>query len=323
MKNWLAPEGIKIPDFIICGAMKSGTTTVHAILNKHPDIFIPDKEIHFYDMDNILQHPDFNHFDEENWDFNTIDNNPSGYWQWYASKFSEANVSQLIGEDSTTYLASEIAAKRIAFQKKTTKIIVMLRQPTARAYSQYWHMVRTGRAKYTFEDTLEYEPSSLLSRSLYREQIENLYKYIPKEQVKVIVFEEFLNDKAQSLANICQFLSVDVNRLPSDALDLHENMTTYPKFLRLELIKNRLFPRLGNTRYTEHFQLEKDKSKKITFTRIFNFVFRKINPLVEVQPNKIKLSTKKFLDSFFIKELEGLNQLIDKNVYSLWFGPKE
>lgn len=322
MNNWVAPEGVQAPDFIIVGAMKSGTTTMHAILNKHPDIFIPDKEVHFYDMDNILQHPDFNDFDGD-WESHSIDNNPAAYWQWYASRFSQANKSQLIGEDSTTYLASEVAAKRIAFQTKSTKIIVMLRQPSARAYSQYWHMVRTGRAKYSFEKTLQYEPYSLLNRSLYREQIERLFKYIPKKRVKFVIFEEFLKDKAQCITQVCQFLNVAADELPSKALDLHENLTTYPKFIQLELIKNRLFPHLANIGYTDHFSLDQNKLKKITLDRVFNFIYRKINPLVNVKPDNIKTSTQTFLDSFFIKELEGLNELIEKDVYAIWFNSKQ
>lgn len=56
---WKYPPGMTLPDFIICGAMKSGTTTVHGILNRHPQIFIPDPEIHFFDIDDVLQHPDY------------------------------------------------------------------------------------------------------------------------------------------------------------------------------------------------------------------------------------------------------------------------
>ena len=60
--NWIAPGNAFLPDFIIAGAMKSGTTTLHNILNEHPDVFIPDSEIHFFDMDDVIEHPEFNYF---------------------------------------------------------------------------------------------------------------------------------------------------------------------------------------------------------------------------------------------------------------------
>ena len=69
------PENL--PDFIIAGATKSATTTLHTILNKHPDVFIPNGELHFFDMDDIFEHPDFNEFDkfENKWYYHLKDLN--------------------------------------------------------------------------------------------------------------------------------------------------------------------------------------------------------------------------------------------------------
>lgn len=57
----------RFPDFIIVGAMKCGTTSLHKILSSHPEIFIPEREIHFFDIDDISQHPDFFIFSNGNW----------------------------------------------------------------------------------------------------------------------------------------------------------------------------------------------------------------------------------------------------------------
>lgn len=54
--EWVAPENVRLPDFIICGAMKCGTSTVHSLLNQHPYVYIPDPEINFFDIDDIFQH---------------------------------------------------------------------------------------------------------------------------------------------------------------------------------------------------------------------------------------------------------------------------
>ena len=110
-QEWVSRNTDHIPDFIIGGAMKSGTTSLHQILDKHPEVFMSHGEIGFFDIDNIIEHPDFSFFDKKNkWNTQRIENGPELLWSWYYKKF-EASNGQLKGEDSTTYLASPIAAK--------------------------------------------------------------------------------------------------------------------------------------------------------------------------------------------------------------------
>ena len=325
MKNWLAPAGIKLPDFIICGAMKSSTTTLHAMLNQHPDIFIPEKEVHFFDYDNILQHPDFNTYENKNWfslniKDNKINGNEKRVWQWYAQQFSVAHNNQIIGEDSTTYLASPLAAKRIALQTKPIKLIIMLRQPTLRAYSQYWHLVRSGRVGYDFETLLQLSPHTILNRSLYLQQIKSVLEFIPQAQVKFIIFEEFLKNKESVLKGVCNFIHVDYNSLPAQALKLHENASSYPKYYRLQLLKNRLFPLGGNLNYINNSGENNYKNAtQKQYLRYLNAIHRKINPLISKKPKQLSNNTKVFLDNYFKSEIEGINELIGRDVISLWF----
>lgn len=319
--TWRAPQDITLPDFIISGAMKSGTTTLHAILDQHPNVFIPNEELHFFDMDNIVQHPEFNAFEQGQWHTHNIFNSPNQYWQWYSDKFSAAHNSQLKGEDSTTYIASQSALQRIALQSKKTKLIIMLRHPTARAYSHYWHMVKAGRAMFSFENTLKYLPHSLLDRSAYLRQLKVVFNHMPREQVKVILFEDFISNKAESLKEVCDFLELDFNKLPKEALHLHENKARIPRFVTLHLLKARLFRNKGNDQYLNHFLNigTKLNNKKNLITRAFDFTYRLINPLVVKKPEKINENTKQFLDDYFYKELQGIDELLSKNVLSKWF----
>ncbi|TXE17122.1 sulfotransferase [Psychroserpens burtonensis] len=62
MNKWIATETNLLPNFTIGGAMKSGTSAKHRILMQHPKVFIPKKEAGFFDIDNILEHSDFNFF---------------------------------------------------------------------------------------------------------------------------------------------------------------------------------------------------------------------------------------------------------------------
>jgi hypothetical protein len=318
--NWQAPNNTTLPDFIICGAMKSGTTTLHAMLNLHPDISLPAKELHFFDCDNVLQHPDFSFYYQKQW-HNLAFNQAEPNWQWYSAQFQQ-DEGKVVGEDSTTYLASPLAARRIAQQQKPIKIIIMLRQPAVRAYSHYWHLVRTGRAIYDFETMLQLNPLEILGRSLYLQQINHFLSYIPKERIKFIIFEEFLQNKAKTLQALCNFLGVDYQRLPEKALTLHENATNYPKYYRLQLVKNRLFPMAGNVAYLRHFAEVKHQpyANNVRLLRLINAIHRKVNPLIAKKCKALSPETKHFLDNFFKNELDGINQVLEKDVTTLWFG---
>ena len=121
LENWIAPNDALLPEFIIGGTMKSGTSTLHQILGSHPKIYIPKEEIHFFDIDNLIQHSDFNFYieREDKWTYQTMKYNSEKMWDWYSKKF-EGNNNYLKGEVSTTYLASRIAAERISIRSPIT-----------------------------------------------------------------------------------------------------------------------------------------------------------------------------------------------------------
>ena len=319
-KEWLAPDSSFLPDFIIGGAMKSGTSTLHYILNEHEDIFIPDKEIGFFDIDNIIQHPDFLFSDNRNVYYQNIAGNKELFWNWYKNHFTHSDDKQLIGEDSTTYLASREAAYRIGIQNKDIKVIVMLRQPTLRAYSQYWHMVRTGRAIYNFENTLKYNPDSILNRSMYYDQIYDFKKYIKSDNIKIVLFEEYIKNPKSVIDEILEFIGVE-NKLNENVYDANINSFNIPYSYKFNLLKNKLLRRYGNSRYISNLPIKPPKSERLLYNmaRIGTGLHNLINPKINFKKPPINPETKKVLDEYFLGKLSGLNELIDKDVMSLWF----
>ncbi|MEL7534921.1 MAG: sulfotransferase, partial [Bacteroidota bacterium] len=201
------------------------------------------------------------------------------------------------------------------------KLIFLLRHPTSRAYSNYWHMLRTGRAAYSFEDTIRYEPSTLLDRSLYKSQLETYYKHIPRERIKVILFEEFIADLQGEMEGVCDFLGLDINEFPADALEVHANKALLPKNIRLQVLKNRLLKNSGHARYLDTLPLKPQQdNRQVSFwEKAVNKLHYKLNPLAVRGKPKMKAETKIFLDKFFQRELEGIDELVGKNVMSIWF----
>jgi len=152
----------RFPDFIIGGAPKCGTTSLHFILAQHPDIGIPHDEVFYFDADDPIVHPDFLHAKTHTLKWWDPDPSSHSNLSWYAGRFAEFKDKALVGEDSTTYLMSDVAAGRIDKLLPDAKIIFMLRDPVKRAYSQYWHLMKTGRVSQTFEEILISHPSVLL-----------------------------------------------------------------------------------------------------------------------------------------------------------------
>jgi hypothetical protein len=323
--SWVSSDPSKLPDFIIVGAMKCGTTTLHSMLDTHPDVFIPKGELHFFDHDNIFEHHDFLMFNETNeyWNYPSLKKNPKEMWEWYTNKF-KGKENLVKGEDSTIYLASENAAKRIAQQDKPIKIVINLRNPTKRAYSQYYHMLRSGRAMYSFEDTLKYAPHSIINRSLYKTQIENYLKYIPKKSIKFVIFEDFIKDPKATLKDVSKFLNIDFNKFESDVFKLHSNKSKLPRYTELQLFRNRNFRTFGNMFYKDHFPyvFKNTKTKDPLILRIIFKIHNLINPQKEKSPPPINVATKDFLNDFFKSELSGLNELVGKDVLGNWFPQK-
>lgn len=201
-----------LPDFLIIGAQKAGTTSLFFYLQRHPDVFMArPKEVHFFDYQ---------------W---------SRGANWYRKYFPLAAAKQaslLAGEASPYYLFHPQAPKRVAALTPEAKIIVILRNPIDRAYSQYKHSVRAGVEPLSFEDALEAEESrigdeyaralseadyeghprnplpiySYKARGRYAEQLHRWFDFFPREQIHIIDFSQFTTNTASEFERVVSFL---------------------------------------------------------------------------------------------------------------------
>lgn len=313
---------MRFPDFIIGGAMKCATTSLHYILSGHPNVFIPDREIGGLDMDDPEQHPDFFIYNRRQWVYLDWQKEREKCLEWYASFFAGAKPGQLIGEDSTTYIASEKTAERMAQLLPDVKLIFMLRDPAARTYSHYWHLVRTGRATHNFEDTLQYFPSTLLQRSFYKKQLERYFQFFPRERIKIILFEDFTKNLAGAVDEVLDFLALP-RTLDMERLRTHWNQAQVPLSLRVQLFRNRLIRARAGRMYGHHLP--------INFVRPWHaaigdraqdavhLAFRVANPLRAGSPPPMRPETQAFLNDLLRKENAGLSELIGVDIDKKWY----
>ncbi len=210
-----------LPDFLIVGAQKCGTSSLYRNLVRHPSI-IPAfvKEVHFFD-------------------------NSRNYFQrgvgWYKSHFPTllqkyyrkhiCGNDSLTGEASPFYLFHPHALRRISELLPEVKIIVILRNPVDRAYSHYHHEVEKGRETLSFEDAIRMEEERLrgefdklmadekytslnyscyayLLRGIYVDQLKRLYSYFDKNQVLILKSEDFFQDTQSNIDRVLKFLGL-------------------------------------------------------------------------------------------------------------------
>ncbi|MCY0894194.1 MAG: sulfotransferase [Acidibacillus sp.] len=220
-----------LPHFLLVGAAKSGTSSLDRYLAEHPQIYIPPKkEAHYFSTPSFP--PQFKGKGDEGMNTETIRQR-----EQYERLFAAAHESQIIGESSAFYLYFPDTAERIAAENPHMKIIITLRNPVDRAYSAYMYLRRDEREELPFEAALEaeekrkmqdYEPMWLYKElSLYHSQIKRYFQVFPKEQVKVILFEDFTSDTRQTMRDVYSFLGVD----PTFTADtsIHYNESGLPK----------------------------------------------------------------------------------------------
>ena len=226
------------PDFFIVGAMRAGTTSLHHMLASHPRIFLPRRELFFFDSDDFEEHAEEHRAAGGGWRHRDFDAELPEALPAYQALFREAGDC-LIGEDSTTYLTAAAAPARIAAHRPDAHIVVSLRDPVMRAWSHYWHLVCSGRMVLSFEDALLSQRGTLLKRSDYATALARWRQHFPPDQIHVLLFEELIAEPQPHLDRICAALGVsplDAASLP--ASDRHRHRARLPARPVLQLAAN-------------------------------------------------------------------------------------
>jgi hypothetical protein len=225
-----APSDPRIPDFFIVGHAKCGTTALYEALRRHPDIFMPRlKEPWYFARSN--PHPQTG--GERSIEYT---GRKRETLEEYLANFADARPDQLIGEGSTSYLWSKTAAAAIAKAQPSARIIAILREPAAFLRSLHLQRLtdhiesetdfakalaldderRAGRRipKYAFW------PESIIysDQVRYVEQLRRYEAVLPREQILVLIYEDYRSDNDGTLDRVLRFLGVD-ERVPLEVAD--------------------------------------------------------------------------------------------------------
>lgn len=201
--------GAQWPELYVVGANRAGTTSLWHYLGHHPQIFMSRlKEPHFFGD----YTPDY---------IATVSDEVS-----YLRLFRDARPGQLRGEASPSYLTSKAAPEEIARVRPDARIIAILREPVARAYSSYWHNVRYGRESRTFLGAIRESLADPAARGgprrytrggLYAQHLARYLEVFPG-RVLVLFLEELSADPRGEIRRTFGFLGVDDTE--ADRVDL-------------------------------------------------------------------------------------------------------
>jgi hypothetical protein len=225
------------PNFFIVGAPKAGTTSLYHYLDQHPEIYMsPIKEPCHFSLEMRLEnfeasvraHAVRMEEDIRKYLDGPMDEKRSGgivsSWDDYLRLFSGATTQKAIGEASVNYLWSKTAAEGIASRIPQARIIMVLRSPADRAFSQYLHNLSDGHISQSFRDYVRaslrhsgeglgiYEP--FLEMGFYADQVQRYFDCFPREQIGIWFYEETKLRMQEFLREVLEFLAVDSTFIP-------------------------------------------------------------------------------------------------------------
>jgi Sulfotransferase family len=215
-----------MPNFLIIGAMKSGTTALYYYFEQHPEIYMsPVKEPNFFSSQ-----------EQEN-AADTVTQIGS-----YQHLFRGVSGEKAIGEASHSYLYEPGAAAEIRRYVPEAKLIAILRNPIDRAYSHFLHMVRSGTEPLDeFAQALQEEEVGIhkertfqdyIGRGLYYDQLKRYFGTFPQEQVRVYLYEDLSGAPISTVQDAFRFLEVDDSFVPD--VSLRRNVSGQPKYKTLD-----------------------------------------------------------------------------------------
>lgn len=190
----------RLPSFIVVGAAKAATTWIADQLRSRPDVFMPGPEPHFFTREHAR--------------------GVAHYAEWFA----DARADQMVGEKSADYLADPDAAQRIADVLPTVKLVAQLRDPVARAYSDYCMLFRRGHVSAdvaAYLDRTRTTQPRFLDDGLYARHLQRYFDHFPRDRIRIILHDDISAAPDRVAAEVTDFL--DLPRLPFTEVERRVN----------------------------------------------------------------------------------------------------
>ncbi len=288
-----------LPNFIVLGAEKAGTTALYNNLQQHPDIFIADKEPEFFSYEGT---------DGRYTAVTTVDA--------YHALFAGVTTEHAIGDVSTTYLPCPEAPARIQQYVPDAKLIATLRHPADRAYSRYWMQLKSADKDYTPEEFLDFfyhhgdkEPwRNVRERGMYGKALARYFALFDPEQIFVILHEALVKDSDHVYGDLLSFIGAD----PTFKIENTKNWSTGRSKMRWlrNINRARVWPKPVTT-----FVKERLPYHQVMKVR---FYLDRVNT---VRPPSMEAKVRNELTTFYREDILQLQDLLGRDL-SHWLEMK-
>ena len=284
-----------LPNFMIIGVAKAGTTSLYRYLDQHPQVFMcPIKGTNFFGYEDARawtwtdegEPPLLQHFQ-----VTTL--------EAYEAMFAGASDEIAIGEASPQYFRCPNAARRIHECIPDVRLIASLRNPAERAFSGFLMRTRRGeRVKGIYEELTP--EASHVREGLYYKRLKRYFDIFPRDQIKVFIFEEFKKDPARVVTHLFDFLGVDTNFAPDTSI--RYNPAGVPK--------NRLLNRL-------FFNPTLIRTAKAVLPESVQQLAKRVQQQNLKPPPKFPVEVRAQLLDFYREDILKLEALLDRDL-SIW-----
>lgn len=296
-----------LPNFLIIGAAKAGTSALYHFLNQHPQVFMAkQKELRFFSsIDNPeVQGPNVYKYDY----IRSLEE--------YRYHFLDGASAAAVGEASPQYLYYPKSASRIFQIIPDVKLITVLRNPIERAYSSYLHAVRDWHEpEMEFAKALQNEQIRIklgwpmlfhyVNAGLYANQLKPFFSHFNRNSLKIIIYDELINSPLDTLKDLFSFLEINTSFEPN--LSLRPNISGYPKNKRLYRFYKYLFKNNNVFRSFLTNLIPKSTRRSVASKLIHNNLSKV--PMDE--------QTRACLQEIFIKDINSLQKMIGEDL-SMW-----
>jgi hypothetical protein len=277
-----------VPNFLYIGTSKAGSTWIFKVLSWHPQIWMyPGKNLGFFST----------RYDKG--------------VEWYLDHFPAEPAEKIVGEVSHSYLVSKDAARRIRKHLPSARMMVCLRDPVQRTFSDYLDGLKNGKLHGSFEEELERTPA-LVERSRYASHLARYLGLFERGQIHIGDFAELESEPASFASKLFEFLEVDPLELPPRLRDkvLPGGTPRSPAAASAAKRLSKLAARLG---------LRGLRGKVKTSRTLRNLLYR---PFDEKSRPRISAATEQRLRELMTEEVQRLDMLAGTNFCRSWGYPE-
>jgi hypothetical protein len=228
-----------LPNFLVLGTAKAGTSSLYTYLKQHPDVYLsPTTELNFF----AHEGGDLNFRGPRDLEYIWGDSLVATY-ENYRKQFGGVEQQTAIGEFSTHNLDASQAPARIKRYVPDAKMIAILRNPAERAFSAFSHMVRDEREQTSdFRAALAREPDRIRdnweplwhykSMGFYGAQLSRYFEAFDRKQIRVYIYDDFIARPLEVVQDIFAFIGVDPDFVPD--MSEQRNVSIIPRSRRLD-----------------------------------------------------------------------------------------